>query len=163
MLEGSWHRRGRPAGTVLIVDDDLDTLEVLGEIASEHECLPLLAMNGRDALEVLSRVEEPCLILLDLFMPVMDGFQFLRALERYQAPDDYPVVVMTGSNAATPIHASVVAQLKKPYAVQDLLWLLDHLAPWNRANRRIDADGWTERDQGVPEATIRTVPGGGGS
>ena len=157
MLEDSWRGRGRRAGTVLIVDDDLDTLEALAEIVSDHEHRPLLAMNGRDALEVLSRVEGPCLILLDLFMPVMDGFQFLRALERYQAPEDYPVVVMTASNAATPIHASVVALLNRPCAVQDLLWVLDHLAPWNRANRRIEADAWNERDQGAPEATIRTV------
>lgn len=157
MLEDSWRGRGRRAGTVLIVDDDLDALEALAEIVSEHERLPLLAMNGRDALEVLSRVEGPCLILLDLFMPVMDGFQFLRALERYQAPDDYPVVVMTASNAVTPIHPSVVARLDRPCALQDLLWVLDHLAPWNRANRRIDADAWNERDPSAPEATIRTV------
>ena len=157
MLEDSLHCRRRRAGTVLIVDDDLDTLEAVAEIVGEHECLPLLAVNGRDALEVLSRVEGPCLILLDLFMPVMDGFRFLRALERYQAPDDYPVVVMTASNGVTPIHPSVVARLARPCGLQDLLWVLDHLAPWNRANRRIDADAWNERDPGAPEATIRTV------
>jgi CheY-like chemotaxis protein len=94
MPEGSPGDRNRRARTVLIVDDDLDVLEGLARIVSEHERSPLVAMNGRDALEVLSRVDGPCLILLDLFMPVMDGFQFLRALERYQAPEDSPVVVI---------------------------------------------------------------------
>ncbi|MGZ3480930.1 MAG: response regulator [Myxococcaceae bacterium] len=157
MPEGSPGDRNRRARTVLIVDDDLDVLEGLAKIVSEHEHSPLVAMNGRDALEVLSRVDGPCLILLDLFMPVMDGFQLLRALERYQDPEDYPVVVMTASNAATPIHASVVARLNRPCPLQGLLWVLDPLAPWNRVSRRIDADGWNEGDPHVPEPPIRTV------
>lgn len=56
MPEGSPGDRNR-RDRVLIVDDDLDVLEGLAEIVSEHERSPLVAVNGRDALELLSRVE----------------------------------------------------------------------------------------------------------
>jgi CheY-like chemotaxis protein len=123
----------RPSDTVLIVDDHLDTLECLAEIVSERGLRPLLATNGRQALELLGRLNGPCLILLDLFMPVMDGFQFLRALERYESSGDYPVVVMTASNSVTPIHSSVVARLNRPFRLEDVHWVLDHLDPSSRA------------------------------
>jgi CheY-like chemotaxis protein len=125
---------------VLIVDDDADTVDCLEEIIAAHGSRVLTASNGKEALEELARLDGPCLILLDLCMPVMDGFQFLRALERYRSPEAFAVVVMSACTSVTPIHASVVARLDRPFELEDLLWVLDHLDPGVRAGRLRDAD-----------------------
>jgi CheY-like chemotaxis protein len=82
------------SGDVLVVDDDADTRELLRR-ALEHEGMTVReAANGRDAL---ARVAErkPELVLLDLMMPVMDGFEFLRQLRESEADGHVPVIVLT--------------------------------------------------------------------
>jgi CheY-like chemotaxis protein len=82
------------AGDVLVVDDDADTRELLRR-ALEHEGMTVReAADGRDAL---ARVAErkPGLVLLDLMMPVMDGFEFLRQLRAAETDGRVPVIVLT--------------------------------------------------------------------
>src|SRR5438270_903603 len=66
---------------ILIVDDDPDILQTLGLCLSTEGYRVLMASNGKEALEVLSN-ERPSAILLDLMMPVMDGWQFVAELEK---------------------------------------------------------------------------------
>src|SRR5918912_3194653 len=66
---------------VLVVDDDPDILQTLGLCLTTEGYRVLTAANGREALDVLER-ERPSVILLDLMMPVMDGWQFVRELEK---------------------------------------------------------------------------------
>ena len=91
--------RYRPAeldGTVLVVDDDEDARERLRRTLSRDGWRVDEAENGRVALARLDEAR-PDLILLDLMMPEMDGFSFLRALR--QRPDgDVPVVVLTAKD-----------------------------------------------------------------
>ena len=80
---------------VLIVDDDPDARELLGRRVSAAGHTPCFAVNGSDALEHIER-DRPHLILLDLMMPVMDGFEVLRRLRgRDDELSDVPVVVVT--------------------------------------------------------------------
>jgi CheY-like chemotaxis protein len=72
--------------TILIVDDDVDTREAIADCLRNHGHSVLLAMNGSHALELLelgrSMGADPCLALVDLRMPVMDGWALLAALDR---------------------------------------------------------------------------------
>lgn len=81
---------------VLVVEDDAATRQGLLEFLAEEGYAAVGAENGRRALEVLEQIESPGLILLDLMMPVMDGWQFLS--ERAAAPlvRECPIVLLSG-------------------------------------------------------------------
>ena len=85
--------RSGPA-TVLIVDDDAAVRQGLAAFLRDEGYAALVAENGRRALEVLERIGAPRLILLDLMMPVMDGWEFLA--ERARRADSTPVVLLSG-------------------------------------------------------------------
>jgi CheY-like chemotaxis protein len=81
--------------TVLVVDDDLSVRTALEELFETEGYLVELAANGRDALDHLRGGLRPCVILLDLMMPIMDGWDF-RA-EQLADPElkDIPVFILT--------------------------------------------------------------------
>ena len=81
-------------GTVLVVDDDASVRDGLVAFLRDEGYGALGAENGRRALEVLETIEAPRLILLDLMMPVMDGWQFLA--ERARRSNATPVVLLSG-------------------------------------------------------------------
>jgi len=119
-LESTIPRRVAPK-SVLIVDDDPGLLECLSGVVQEIGRPTAAAPDGRAALDMLARLEKPCLVLLDLLMPVMDGFQFLKALDGPGASGDVRVVVVTGWMAATPAHPKIIGELKKPFEIEALL------------------------------------------
>lgn len=81
--------------TILIVEDDLAIRETLGELMRLEGFNPELAANGQEALHALERGLRPCLILLDLMMPVMDGFMFRAEQVKSPVWSKIPVVVMS--------------------------------------------------------------------
>jgi len=109
----------------LVVDDEADTREILRrQLESDGWCVQLAA-NGRAALEML-RTRPPALILLDLMMPEMDGFQFVEELRMKPEWREIPVVVVT-SKDLTPeertwlnVHVEMVLQ-KGSYSSEELL------------------------------------------
>ena len=113
---------------VLLVDDDADIRRALGEILEDQGYSVTAAANGQEALDVLQRGSRPAVILLDLMMPVMDGYQFLAhhtADPRFAA---IPVVVITaGATVAENIAAQRV--MHKPLRVDKLMTVLGDLAP----------------------------------
>ena len=80
--------------------------------------------NGREALDYLQRAERPGLILLDLMMPVMDGWEFRREMRRDPALADLPVIVLSALDPSRDGDAGVVAFLKKPLDFDRLLELV---------------------------------------
>jgi PAS domain S-box-containing protein len=86
--------RGKDTGKILVVEDDLSTRELLCRTISKEGYLTTDAENGVKALEALQK-EIPDLILLDLMMPVMDGFQFLAEMKKNSQWATIPVVVIT--------------------------------------------------------------------
>jgi len=86
--------RFRGEGDVLVVDDDPDARARLRTVLERNGWSVAEAANGREALEQVARAV-PQLILLDLTMPVMDGFAFLHALRAKPEWSDVPVVVLT--------------------------------------------------------------------
>lgn len=88
----------RPTRTILVVDDEPNTLEMNARIVQSHAASNrvLKARDGREALEILHR-EVVDLILLDLQMPEMDGFQVLEAIRAMESARLIPVIVVTGT------------------------------------------------------------------
>ncbi|MFQ5974020.1 MAG: response regulator, partial [Alphaproteobacteria bacterium] len=82
---------------ILIVEDDEDTREAFGRMLASEGWQVTEAENGRIALDRIAE-SQPRLILLDLIMPEMDGFEFLTELRRNPAMGDVPVVVVTAAD-----------------------------------------------------------------
>lgn len=77
--------------TILVIDDKASVVRLLREYLTEHGYRIVSASNGREALYV-ARHEKPDLILLDIMMPEMDGFEFMRT---YRKERDTPVIMLT--------------------------------------------------------------------
>ncbi|MCL2723232.1 MAG: response regulator [Polyangiaceae bacterium] len=110
--------------TVLVVDDDEDTVETMRDILSEEGHIVSCAKNGREALALASSTR-PDLILLDLNMPEMDGRHVLDAIRRDPCLSDTHVVVLSGAADAPQVACESVA---KPLRLDTLLGLLRRVA-----------------------------------
>jgi CheY-like chemotaxis protein len=90
----------RPQGPpILLVDDDPDIREALAETLEDHGFTVATASNGVDALRQLRRMRtRPALVLLDLMMPVMDGYGFLDERRKDPTLASIPVVVITAGH-----------------------------------------------------------------
>ena len=107
--------------SVLIVEDNTDQRELLSELLALNGYRVSCAENGKDALEKLRKIPiPPALILLDLMMPIMDGWAFMRRFRRRKAK--IPVLVMTGEDS--PAVAGAAAILNKPVKPTALLSFL---------------------------------------
>lgn len=71
-----------PGGTILVVDDEADVREAIRETLEYDGYMAVEAANGLEALQYLRNHPAPCLVLLDLMMPVMSGFDFLHEVSR---------------------------------------------------------------------------------
>jgi CheY-like chemotaxis protein len=80
---------------ILVVDDDADIREVLSEVLMENGHEVVTASNGREALQLLREGLLPCMVFLDLMMPVMDGYLFMEERRNDPALSAIPVAVIT--------------------------------------------------------------------
>ncbi len=115
---------------VLIVDDDRSIREAMGELLADEGYNVSQAANGQEAIEYLrERPTRPCLILLDLNMPVMTGWEFRRIQKQDPQLAAIPVVVFSAdrsvSHGATALEA--VAYLEKPLDIDRLLDTVSNL------------------------------------
>ena len=81
-------------GRVLIVDDDPDTLFTINEMVKDCNCETILAKNGIECLDILNQ-STPDLILLDIMMPVMDGFETIKNIRENPEWKNIPVFAVT--------------------------------------------------------------------
>jgi signal transduction histidine kinase/DNA-binding response OmpR family regulator len=89
------HCAGPSTASILVVEDDLPTREALCRSLASMGYAANAAVNGRSGLDWLANHPAPSLILLDLMMPEMDGFEFLRELRQRPTFVDLPVIVVT--------------------------------------------------------------------
>jgi CheY-like chemotaxis protein len=114
---------------VLVVDDDADILEAIGEILTLEGYRVARARHGLDALDKIA-AERPSLILLDLMMPVMDGASFAQALRKRRPELDIPIVVISAEGSAHKAAALGAAGfLAKPFDIDALLAEVAVMAP----------------------------------
>ena len=102
---------------VLVVDDDDGVRETLREVIEMAGCRAELATNGAEGLALLQGIR-PCLIVLDLMMPVMNGSAMLKALRAEPSLASLPVVISTSAPNRAPAGVPV---LSKPINI-DALW-----------------------------------------
>jgi CheY-like chemotaxis protein len=117
---------------ILIVEDDFDIREALTQILEEEGYAVRGAANGREALDLVNHGAAPKLILLDLMMPVMNGWQFRAEQLKDPRIASVPVLVISADPQVQPKAASlgVSGLLKKPIALDDLLEAVKtHCAP----------------------------------
>ena len=88
---------GAPCSGILVVDDDPDIRDSLKEVLEDEGYTVNSVANGREALEYLKRSPRPCVILLDLMMPVMDGWQFRREQKQDPTIAAIPLIVITAT------------------------------------------------------------------
>jgi CheY-like chemotaxis protein len=110
--------------TIFIVEDDEDIRASLADLLEGEGYVVATACNGREALDKL-RAEgaRPNLIILDLRMPVMDGYEFSAEKARDEALRDIPVVIMSAERQIEESRAKTGAQatLKKPASIETIL------------------------------------------
>lgn len=106
--------------TILVVEDDEDIRNVVVEILESEGYPTREAANGKEALEILSQIEKPCLVLLDMMMPIMNGRQFIDAVmaDAYLAPIPILIVSAIADKANT---TGSVGFLKKPIDIDVVL------------------------------------------
>jgi CheY-like chemotaxis protein len=116
-------RADRP--TVLVVDDNADAVAALAQILENEGYAVATAYDGREALGYLSDNPPPSLIILDLMMPVMNGWELRIELDKIPALVDVPIVVVTALAEAAEIDAAAI--VPKPIDLKRLLGIMDRL------------------------------------
>lgn len=111
--------------TVLIVEDDVDSSGSMKDVLEDEGYAVVCAPNGRRALDLLDDVEHVCLVLLDLLMPVMNGWDFLRELRTREDHGKAPVIVVTSAPANAP--KDVVGVMAKPLDLDEILGAAERL------------------------------------
>jgi CheY-like chemotaxis protein len=113
---------GRPRPTLLVVEDDDESRLALAAVLRQQDYRVVPAANGEEGLRALRAGPAPDLILLDMLMPVLDGWGFLSRLR--DADVRAPVLVTTGADALTPEWAAAhgcAGLLRKPVEPAELL------------------------------------------
>lgn len=109
------------APRVLIVDDDDDIRDTLADILDAEGYRSIPASNGKEALRILSNGVGPCVLLLDLMMPVMNGWELLDVIRKTPALAATPVVAITAGRQPAPLANHL---LHKPLEAEELLAVL---------------------------------------
>jgi len=126
-MVGPSQRNQAAARRVLVVDDDPDILDALSEILEVEGYDVQRARNGREALQ---RLEHglPDLVLLDLMMPVMDGWEFARSLAPGARP---PIIVLSADRnvSAKAKEIGALGWLAKPFELSELLEAVRSVVP----------------------------------
>lgn len=107
---------------VLVVDDDPSIRDLLRVMLEMNGYSVQLAPNGREAMQLLSYIDLPSLILLDMMMPVMNGWQFYSATRADPKLQNIPVVIITAYSKEE-IEMPPVEILNKPFDF-DVFWEL---------------------------------------
>jgi CheY-like chemotaxis protein len=120
-LPGSAAAHSHPMATVMLVEDSVDIREMMAAALQLAGLRVLTASNGLAALRMLRDRPPPCLILLDLMMPVMDGWELDAALKRDPRLASVPVIVVSAlsKDVAPPVGAT--DYLAKPVDIDKLL------------------------------------------
>src|ERR1700722_2316506 len=97
--------------TILVVEDEKELREMMREVLELNGYDVVTAVEGQAALEAIARIEHLCLVLLDLLMPGMNGWDFLKEIRARSEYANVPVIVHTSAPGGAPREATrVLAQ-----------------------------------------------------
>jgi DNA-binding response OmpR family regulator len=113
---------------VLVVDDHPDVVRLI-QVALEKEHEVLTAYNGEEALQVVAE-SQPDLVILDVMMPVLDGYRVLNRLREDAATNHLPVLMLTAKDEPHDIHLGLTLgadyYISKPFNPRDIAALVRH-------------------------------------
>jgi CheY-like chemotaxis protein len=112
--------------TILVVEDERELREMMRDALELGGYSVVTADDGQDALEKLADVDDPCLVILDLLMPVMNGWDFLEKVRQHPVHAAVPVVIHTSAPAQAPAGVRV---LEKPVTFEGLLAVVREYCP----------------------------------
>jgi CheY-like chemotaxis protein len=118
--------RGSLNKAILIVEDEIDIRLAVASVLEEEGYLVYSASNGKEALELLKQIPRPALVLVDLMMPVMSGWQLIESLQGDDVLATLPVAVVTAADVTTVDGAKRV--MRKPIQIEKLIALVEELS-----------------------------------
>ena len=110
---------------ILIVDDDADLVAFLFSVLVDEGFSIVAASQGQQAMDLLERGVRPHLILIDLMLPRISGFDLLNHIRTDRSLRTIPTIVMTGASERSPVVADVV--FEKPFDHNELLKAIHRL------------------------------------
>jgi CheY-like chemotaxis protein len=113
--------------TVLLVEDDDDLRESMRDLLEDNGYAVVAASDGQEALDALAHIEQLCVVLLDLLMPRMNGWDFFEKMRA--RPELAGVPVLVQSSAASRAPEGVTRVLRKPVEPERLLSLVREYCP----------------------------------
>lgn len=110
--------------SILVVEDDSDIREALIDVLESEGYHAVSATNGKEALDLLHEIQKPCLVLLDMMMPIMNGQEFLECVmkDSYLAP--IPVLIVSAIADKTNTKGAI-GIIKKPVDIDTVLKIVD--------------------------------------
>jgi two-component system chemotaxis response regulator CheY len=127
---------GQGLGTVMVLEDDPDVRNTVATVLADAGYQVITAENGRAALDRLDGNTEPDLILLDLMMPVLNGFDFLAEVQKHPRWSFIPVIVTSANQGYEAEDLKSFAVLRKPYDLPVLLEQVGRAVELARSARR---------------------------
>ena len=116
---------------ILMIDDDPDMLEILGLLLKVNGHRPITALGGKEGLDI-ARKEPPDVILLDIMMPDIDGFEVLRRLKLDMSTEKIPVILVTAVSGQALIDKAMSlgaeGYVTKPYTRNQLMSLINEVS-----------------------------------
>ena len=111
-------------GKILIVEDDRDIAEMVEYNLREEGYESLCAFNGEEGIK-LAKQESPELIILDIMLPIIDGFEVCRVLKREQKTADIPVIILSAKSQETDkvvgLELGADDYITKPFSPRELV------------------------------------------
>ncbi|MFX1515625.1 MAG: response regulator [Promethearchaeota archaeon] len=112
--------------TILVVDDEEDTLEMLSTILEHENYIAWNATNGKEALELVKR--DPDLILLDIRMPGLSGLEVCRRIKQDDKLKHIPIIIFSAKvlnhDIKLGLEAGAEEYLTKPFSTKELVKLI---------------------------------------
>ena len=114
------------ARSILLVEDDEFIRQEISEALEDEGYRVSTAAHGKEALAILADGTRPTVVLLDLMMPVMNGWEFLKAFKKDDKFSGIPVVILSAfADRATIIGGDAISVLRKPINLNALFNVLD--------------------------------------
>jgi CheY-like chemotaxis protein len=117
---------------VLIVEDEYDSIQVMTRVLTHHGATVYVARNGRECLRILKDFT-PSVILMDLDMPIMDGWETLAQIRANPGTKHLPVVAITAYHSANVAEDAARAGFNdyfpKPVSIRSIMPRLEQIVP----------------------------------
>jgi len=116
--------RGKEMAKILVVEDDLTTVQLIEFLLKKNNFEVLIAYNGVEALRI-TREEKPDLILMDVMMPKMDGIEAIEKLKEDENTQDIPIIILSAlgqeMDVMRGLQVGASGYIVKPFSPKELL------------------------------------------